>query len=53
MTFEDEDRVWVVAFARIELDFVGTSSGDVSFIGRDAETIYLGLGMWYLSTAEA
>jgi len=53
MTFEDEDGIGIVAFARVELDFVGTSSGDVSFVGRDAKTIYLGFGVGYLSTAEA
>jgi len=53
MTFEDEDRVGIIAFAGVELDFVGSSSSDVGFVRRDAETIYLGLGVGYLSTAEA
>lgn len=53
MTFKDEDRIGIVAFARVELYFVGASSGDVGFVGRDAETIYLGFGVGYLSTAEA
>jgi len=53
VAFKDEDRIGIVAFARVELDFVGASSGDVGFVGRDAETIYLGFRMGYLSTAEA
>jgi hypothetical protein len=42
---EREDGIGVCGFDVVELDGVVAGSREVAFVGRDAETVYLGIGM--------
>ena len=53
MSFKDEYRIRIVALAGVELDLVCASSRNVGLVWRDAEAVYLRLGVGYLAAAEA
>jgi hypothetical protein len=53
MPFEGEDSAWVGGFDVVELDRVVASGGEIAFVGRNAEAIYLGIGVRNCARANA
>ncbi len=53
VTFEGEEGVWVRGFDVVELHSVMASSSKEPLVGRDAESVYLGVGMLDGSRADA
>lgn len=53
VTVEGEDGVGVRRFDIVELDGMMAGRGEVALVGRDAEAVYLGVGVWDGARADA